>query len=140
MSPVQGLTPLRRTSSRATMSCKVARRSTATVLPTRSSIRRSFRTADEPKKRLFVGDHDALEGQATRGRYQRACNAREIIDLAGDQRRSLHRAGHLDQIDVRPMLFVDSGVFSDEESEKGKAECRIADADSFQLLGREDED
>ena len=32
------------------------------------------------------------------------------------------------------MLFVDSRVFSDEESEKGEAERRIADADFFQLL------
>ena len=76
-----------------------------------------------------------LNGKPRAADDQRAGNAGQVVDLAGNQGRSLHGPGHLHHIDVQAMLFVDSRVFSDEESEKGEAERRIADADFFQLLG-----
>ena len=56
-----------------------------------------------------------LKGKPARGGDERAGDAREVIDLAGDQSGCLHGPGHLHHVDVQAMLFVDAGVFGDEE-------------------------
>jgi predicted DsbA family dithiol-disulfide isomerase len=95
----------------------------------------NLRIANEPEKRFLVRDHNALERQPARGGDQGSGDAGQVVDLAGDQSRGLHGAGHLNHIDIQAMLLVDACIFRDEKRQKGKAECRITDAHLFQFLG-----
>src|SRR5215468_7067991 len=91
-----GFMPFLLMRSLATISWSVAKRSTATVFPSRSSTRRISGLAITQKSGTIVSDHDAFEWQSARGGNQRPRDAGQIIDLASDQ------GGGLDRRCLRP--------------------------------------
>jgi len=124
---LSGFIPFLLMRSLATISWSVARRSTATVLPRRSSTLRNFRTGNYPEERTIVSDRDAFEWQSARGGNQRPRDAGQIIDLASDQGGGLDRAGQLDKVDIETILLEDACVLGNKEGEESEAKSGITD-------------
>jgi hypothetical protein len=92
----------------------------------------NVRLGDEIKRRFAQGDHDSFERRALAGGDDPGRVARQVIDLTAGERGDRQRAGHLNEFDVHPMLFKQSGVARDEDIQKRNAESGVGHA---HLLG-----
>ena len=77
-------------------------------------------------------DHVTDDGATVDGVSDPGRVARQLIDLSAGESGDRQRAGHLNEFDVYPMLFEQSGVARDEDIQKRNAKSGVGHA---HLLG-----